>query len=115
MFPVAGSAYAYAYAAIGEFWAWMIGWDLVLEYGLAVALVAIGWSEYFVTLVSDTTGYAFPAYLIAAPDGNGGGFNLPAFLIVVVITRMSRTRTLSTDAIAEHSCPILSYLASVFD
>jgi APA family basic amino acid/polyamine antiporter len=89
MFPVAGSAYAYAYAAIGEFWAWMIGWDLVLEYGLAVALVAIGWSEYFVTLVLDTTGYAFPVYLTAAPDGNGGAFNLPAFLIVVVITRMS--------------------------
>ena len=115
MFPVAGSAYAYAYAAIGEFWAWMIGWDLVLEYGLAVALVAIGWSEYFVTLVLDTTGYAFPAYLIAAPDGNGGGFNLPAFLIVIVITRMSRTQTLRSDALAAHLFSILSCHASTFD
>jgi APA family basic amino acid/polyamine antiporter len=44
MIPVSGSAYSYAYAALGEIWAWLIGWDLILEYGLAVACVAVGWS-----------------------------------------------------------------------
>jgi L-asparagine transporter-like permease len=63
MFPVAGSAYAYTYAAIGEFWAWMIGWDLVLEYALAVSLVAIGWSQYFVTFLSEVVGFTC-VYLI---------------------------------------------------
>jgi APA family basic amino acid/polyamine antiporter len=46
MIPVAGSAYSYAYAGLGEIWAWLIGWDLILEYGLAVACVAVGWSGF---------------------------------------------------------------------
>lgn len=53
MVPVAGSAYTYGYAALGEFWAWIIGWDLILEYGLAVATVAIGWSGYAVNLLGN--------------------------------------------------------------
>ena len=53
MVPVAGSAYTYAYATMGEFIAWIIGWDLILEYALSVATVAVGWSGYFVSLARD--------------------------------------------------------------
>jgi len=50
--PVAGSIYTYSYATLGEFVAWMIGWDLLLEYGLATSTVAVGWSGYFQSLLS---------------------------------------------------------------
>ncbi|HMI57025.1 MAG TPA: amino acid permease, partial [Gemmatimonadaceae bacterium] len=53
MVPIAGSAYTYAYATIGEFVAWIIGWDLILEYALSVSTVAVGWSGYFVSLARD--------------------------------------------------------------
>src|SRR6185503_3998375 len=53
MVPVAGSAYTYAYATIGEFFAWIIGWDLILEYALSTSTVAVGWSGYFVSLAND--------------------------------------------------------------
>ena len=53
MVPIAGSAYTYAYATIGEFIAWIIGWDLILEYALSVSTVAVGWSGYFVSLAND--------------------------------------------------------------
>ena len=52
MIPVAGSAYTYAYATVGEFVAWIIGWDLILEYALGAATVAVGWSGYFVSLLA---------------------------------------------------------------
>src|SRR4026207_1137042 len=51
--PVAGSAYTYAYATMGELMAWIIGWDLVLEYALSTATVAVGWSGYFLSLLAD--------------------------------------------------------------
>jgi APA family basic amino acid/polyamine antiporter len=53
MVPVAGSAYTYAYATVGEIFAWIIGWDLILEYALSTATVAVGWSGYFVSLMND--------------------------------------------------------------
>src|SRR4026209_3013702 len=53
MVPVAGSAYTYAYATVGELIAWIIGWDLILEYALSVSTVAVGWSGYFVSLARD--------------------------------------------------------------
>src|SRR4029078_8904657 len=53
MIPVAGSAYTYAYATMGEFLAWIIGWDLILEYALATSTVAVGWSGYFSSLLAD--------------------------------------------------------------
>ena len=52
MVPVAGSAYTYAYATLGELFAWIIGWDLLLEYGVGAASVAHGWSHYFADFVS---------------------------------------------------------------
>ena len=64
--PVAGSAYTYAYATLGEFIAWIIGWDLILEYALGSATVAVGWSGNFVTLLGQL-GVPFPAAISGAP------------------------------------------------
>jgi APA family basic amino acid/polyamine antiporter len=52
MIPASGSAYTYAYATVGEIFAWIIGWDLILEYGMGAATVAVGWSGYFVSLLA---------------------------------------------------------------
>src|SRR6478735_3333151 len=67
MVPVAGSAYTYAYATVGEIFAWIIGWDLILEYALSASTVAVGWSGYFVSLCRDL-GIAIPPAL-TAPRG----------------------------------------------
>ncbi len=80
MVPVAGSAYTYAYATMGEFLAWIIGWDLILEYALSASTVAVGWSGYFVSLARDV-GIIVPPSLAGA----AGGFNLPAAAIVLVV------------------------------
>jgi APA family basic amino acid/polyamine antiporter len=94
--PVAGSAYTYAYATLGEFVAWVIGWDLILEYALGAATVAVGWSGTLVTLLNQM-GLSFPAALSAAPGTPvpvAGGdpvtavFNLPAVLITIVVTAL---------------------------
>jgi APA family basic amino acid/polyamine antiporter len=93
MIPVAGSAYTYAYASSGEFVAWIIGWDLILEYALSGATVAVGWSGYLVSFLRDL-GIAFPPALTVAPnatavapDGSvvAGVFNLPAAAIVLLV------------------------------
>jgi len=92
--PVAGSAYTYAYATLGEFIAWIIGWDLILEYALGAATVAVGWSGNFVTLLHQL-GLGFPAAISAAPGtvvqlANGATatalFNLPAVIITIAVT-----------------------------
>src|SRR5881397_3670132 len=80
MVPVAGSAYTYAYATIGEIAAWIIGWDLILEYALSTATVAVGWSGYFVSLMHDV-GLDVPAALAGPP----GAFNAPAVAIVLLV------------------------------
>ena len=84
MIPVAGSAYTYAYATAGEIFAWIIGWDLILEYALSAATVAVGWSGYFVSLMHDL-GVDLPRALTAAPGATGGVFNLPAAVIVLLV------------------------------
>jgi APA family basic amino acid/polyamine antiporter len=66
MIPIAGSAYTYGYATLGEFFAWIIGWDLILEYSMGAATVAVGWSGYVVSILTDL-GIPFPPALIAAP------------------------------------------------
>jgi len=96
MIPVAGSAYTYAYATMGELVAWIIGWDLVLEYSLSSSTVAVGWSAYAVGLLREMglnisprlTGA--PGSLIALPDGTSAValFNLPAGLICLAITAL---------------------------
>ena len=85
MVPVAGSAYTYAYATVGELFAWIIGWDLILEYALSVSTVAVGWSGYFVSLARDL-GVTVPASLAAPPPD--GLFNLPAAMIVLVVAAL---------------------------
>ncbi|MEC5161985.1 MULTISPECIES: amino acid permease [unclassified Janthinobacterium] len=88
--PVAGSIYTYCYATLGELVAWMIGWDLMLEYGLASSAVAVGWSGYFQSLISGF-GLGLPTVLTAAPGALPGvatWFNLPALLIMLGLTGM---------------------------
>jgi basic amino acid/polyamine antiporter, APA family len=82
MIPIAGSAYTYAYATLGELVAWMIGWDLILEYAVGSMTVAIGWSGYMQRLMAGF-GISLPAALAAAPPA--GIINLPAVLIVLAI------------------------------
>ena len=81
--PVAGSAYTYGYAALGEVWAWTIGWDLILEYSVCIGAVAIGWSGYAVSLLKNI-GINLPSQLTASPF-EGGIINLPAVLIILGI------------------------------
>ncbi|GGV68443.1 MULTISPECIES: amino acid permease [Streptomyces] len=81
--PVSGSSYSYAYATMGELIAWVCGWCLVLEYGVSVAAVAVGWGEYLNELLKGTIGVTLPASL-SAPPGDGGVFNLPALIVVLL-------------------------------
>jgi APA family basic amino acid/polyamine antiporter len=94
MVPVAGSAYTYSYATIGELFAWIIGWDLVLEFSVGAATVGISWSQYLVNFLSQF-GIHLPRQLVMSPfetvkteDGSlvRGIFNLPAILVVVLMT-----------------------------
>src|SRR5687768_10236237 len=109
MAPVAGSAYTYAYTTMGELFAWIIGWDLILEYAVGAATVANGWSSYFQNILSKLN-LDLPAYLAGPPyvydeakgelvaniirrtingvevDVGQGWINLPAVLIVAVVT-----------------------------
>src|SRR5215218_6016437 len=95
MVPVAGSAYTYAYATLGELFAWIIGWDLVLEYAVGSATVANGWSGYFQSVLGKT-GLVLPQALRDAPiryDTTTGAFvstgsfiNLPAIIIITIVT-----------------------------
>jgi len=81
--PISGSVYTYTYATMGEFLAWIIGWDLILEYTLAVSAVAVGWSGYFQSLLSGL-GLTLPHALVKTPF-EGGLINLPAAAIVLFI------------------------------
>ena len=83
--PVAGSAYTYAYATLGEVIAWIIGWDLILEYGFAVAVVAVGWGGYVQSLFDSLFSIHIPN-AIAQPPGDGGTVNLPAVVLVLGVT-----------------------------
>src|SRR5216117_2468002 len=93
--PVAGSAYTYAYATLGEFFAWIIGWDLVLEYAVASSTVAHGWSHYFLSFLN-IFGITLPERWTSTPIDidpatrlwmtTGSYCNLPAALVVLFIT-----------------------------
>jgi len=86
MLPVSGSAYTYGYACLGEIFAWIIGWDLVLEYMVGASLVAIGWSAYLVNLLKGM-GLELPSVLTAPPFAEPPGLlDLPAALIVLAIS-----------------------------
>ena len=96
MIPIAGSAYTYAYATLGEFIAWIIGWDLILEYLFGASTVAVGWSGYVVSFFKDF-GLNIPAYLASAPINydphvgwimTGAVLNFPAMFIIAIITTL---------------------------
>lgn len=91
MIPVAGSAYTYAYATMGEFMAWIIGWALVLEYALAAATVGIAWSEYLNNLLTSFELGAIPYQWFhspfeTSPEGVQGIMNIPALGIIALLT-----------------------------
>src|SRR5271169_6780323 len=90
MIPIAGSAYTYAYAILGEIIAWIIGWDLILEYAVSNMSVAVGFSAYLQDLSDNLFGFQLPASIaypmFAAPGGPAGVFNVPALLITLAVT-----------------------------
>jgi len=98
MIPVSGSAYTYAYATMGELVAWIIGWDLILEYLVSAAAVSVGWSGYTVAFLHDTFGLDLPRAWTSAPvlwseahqrfEGTGAYLNLPAVLIIGAVTAL---------------------------
>ncbi len=96
MIPIAGSAYTYGYATLGELVAWIIGWDLILEYLFAASTVSVGWSGYFSAFVRDYLHINIPQTLTNAPfaaEGHrlvatGAIVNLPAVLLVVLLTAL---------------------------
>jgi APA family basic amino acid/polyamine antiporter len=93
MMPAAGSAYTYSYSALGEVFAWVVGWSLILEYSLVVSTVAVGWSGYFVGFlewVHTQFGWNvhLPAWLAAGPHVEGGMINLPAIIITWLVAGM---------------------------
>ncbi|MCX5408553.1 amino acid permease [Streptomyces sp. NBC_00335] len=81
--PVSGSSYSYAYATMGELVAWVCGWCLILEYGVSVAAVAVGWGEYLNEFLDGTIGITIPES-VSAPLGEGGFINLPALVVVLL-------------------------------
>ncbi|MBQ0925294.1 amino acid permease [Saccharopolyspora endophytica] len=83
--PVSGSAYSYTYATLGEIIAWICGWCLLLEYGVSVAAVAVGWGGYLNEFLQGTIGMTIPEAL-AAPPGEGGVVNVPAAVVVLLAT-----------------------------
>jgi basic amino acid/polyamine antiporter, APA family len=86
--PLSGSVYTYTYATMGEIFAFLIGWDLMLEYVLAISAVATGWSAYFRSLM-EGFGVHIPKILSSAPGtGTGGAVDLPAIIIILLITAL---------------------------
>ncbi|HEX7112662.1 MAG TPA: amino acid permease, partial [Mizugakiibacter sp.] len=89
LIPVTGSAYTYGYAVLGELVAWLIGWDLLLEYALIVAVVAIGWSGYLQAALTDITGWSLPVWAQGAiGTGEGRVFNVIAALVTLAVAAL---------------------------
>ena len=90
MIPVAGSAYTYSYATMGEFFAWTVGWALIMEYAIAASAVSVGWSGYFTGTILGGLDVHLPAWLSAGPlifgGAEGGLINLPALVIALLVT-----------------------------
>ena len=99
MIPIAGSAYTYSYATMGEFIAWIIGWDLILEYALGAATVAISWSQYLNNVLQQTVGWQIPYEWWHSPlqvahqvngvvEGTRGIINIPAIFILFILSAL---------------------------
>jgi len=123
MIPMAGSAYTYAYATMGQFFAWIIGWDLMLEYSLGATTVSIGWSGYFVSFLKNI-GIHIPDALTSPPlnfdpasgwSTTGAIMNLPAALVIVLITvilvlGIRESANLNTAVVFIKVCIILAFI-----
>jgi basic amino acid/polyamine antiporter, APA family len=136
MIPISGSAYTYGYATLGEFVAWIIGWDLILEYMFAASTVAVGWSGYAVSFLKDL-GIVIPAEFASAPynhaapadagwniwrlftegwTSTGAVLNVPAMVIVALITVLlvlgiRESATFNNIIVAIKLCVILTFVA----
>lgn len=116
LLPVSGSAYNYSYATLGELFAWIIGWDLVLEYVVGAIAVSIGWSGYLVGILK-TLGVTLPAWCSGAPGTAPGAIiNLPAALIVLAITAllvvgMKESARFTTAMVAVKLAAVLTFIA----
>lgn len=116
--PVSGSSYSFAYASLGERTAFLVGWCLLLEYGVSVSAVAVGWSQYLNELLESLTGWHLPDALSAGP-GEGGVVNLPAVVVIllaaVLLVRGIRESARATAAMAMLKIGILLlFLAIAF-
>jgi basic amino acid/polyamine antiporter, APA family len=118
MVPIAGSAYTYAYASLGEIVAWLIGWDLILEYAVGSMTVAIGWSGYMQRLLSGV-GITLPTWMSAAPSINSPGaiINLPAaiivlFIMVLLIIGVRESARFNAAMVAIKGAAILFFIAA---
>ena len=125
MIPVAGSAYTYTYATLGEFMAWIIGWDLVLEYALASATVAVSWSSYATKLLAQfhinlppqlTTSPFDPVQLADGTVLDGGFINLPAVFIVALLSLIlakgtKESASLNNFLVVLKVCVIILFIA----
>src|SRR5437667_3816834 len=96
LIPIAGSAYTCSYATLGELVAWIIGWDLILEYAFGAAAVSIGWLGYVTDLIKSAFGITLPKALTISPF-SGGIINLPAFLIILLLTLLLIVGTSETS------------------
>ncbi|MFI7243665.1 amino acid permease [Streptomyces qinglanensis] len=114
--PVSGSSYSYAYAALGERAAFLVGWCLLLEYGVSVSAVAIGWGQYLNELLENTVGVRIPAALADAP-GHGGVVNVPAVVVMllaaVLLVRGVRESARATAAMAVIKVGILVLFCAI--
>jgi APA family basic amino acid/polyamine antiporter len=114
MIPVAGSAYTYAYATLGEIFAWIIGWDLILEYAVSNMAVAVGFSAYFNDLLDNVFGIHLPASLsnpvFVGLVPTGAIFNLPAFLLIMGLTAIL-VRGIKESATANNAMVVIKIAA----
>jgi APA family basic amino acid/polyamine antiporter len=88
LLPISGSAYSYSYATLGELFAWIIGWDLVIEYAIAASTVASGWSGYFGKILGQLGIHLPTAMTTGFLAGDGGVLNVPALLIILVVSAL---------------------------
>ncbi|MFE4309683.1 amino acid permease [Streptomyces sp. NPDC056891] len=114
--PVSGSSYSFAYASLGERAAFLVGWCLLLEYGVSVSAVAVGWSQYLNELLESLTGWQLPAALSAGP-GEGGVVNVPAVVVIALaatlLVRGVRESARATAAMAILKIGILIVFCAV--
>ncbi|MFJ3901338.1 amino acid permease [Streptomyces sp. NPDC090025] len=114
--PVSGSSYSFAYAGLGERVAFLVGWCLLLEYGVSVSAVAVGWSQYLNELLDSLIGWQLPAALSAGP-ADGGAVNLPAVVVIllaaVLLVRGVRESARATAAMAVLKLAILVLFCAI--